>query len=265
MALEFATSYYVVLQGTLEQFGLFPEGEEPVIEASQLVTKLSGGTVEVTSASSTIQGAKIEIPGDPYPERPQDFTPETAIPINDPADTNDCMWADTEISIGHRADTPSMGSLQPVGPAVQFGPYRTFFNRDITVTIPYDGTVASSQSVGVYIYNHLTEDWELVTPDSVDESNKLITFKTQVLGLFQAAVILCPTELIYGSDSEEVELLRQFRDNVLRTTPGGQEMIRLYYELDPGIVKAMKEDGSFKEEMITLINGILPLVRTVVQ
>jgi hypothetical protein len=186
MALEFATSYYVVLQGTLEEFGLFPDGEEPVIEASQLVTKLSGGTVEVTSVSP-VQGARVSIPGDPYPDRPQGFTPETAIPVNDPADTNDCMWSDTQITIGHQAASPSMGSLQPVGPAVHFGPYRTFFNRDVTVTIPYDSGLAGGQVVRVYIYNHLTQDWDEMKHASVNAINNLVTFETQVLGLFRAA------------------------------------------------------------------------------
>jgi hypothetical protein len=89
-----------------------------------------------------------------------------------------------------------------------------------------------------------------------------VTFKTQVLGLFQVAGGgLCPTEQIYGQDSEEVEVLRSFRDNVLSKTPEGQEIIRLYYELAPGVVKAMGEDEGFKVRMKAVIDGILPLVR----
>ena len=266
MALEFATSYYVVLQGTLEQFGLFPDGEEPVIEASQLVTKLNGGTVEVTLSSSPILGAKIKIPGDPYPERPQGFTPETAIPINDPADTNDCMWDDTIISIGYRVTPPSMGGADsPLGPAVHFGPYRTFFNRDVTITIPYDGVLLGGQSAAaVYLYNHLSEDWDPIEIESVDSSNRLVTFKTQVLGLFQVAGGLCPTEQIYGQDSEEVETLRHFRDEVLSKTPEGQEIIRLYYEWSPIIVKAMEADEEFKGEVKEMIDGIIPLIEEAV-
>ncbi len=261
MEMEFATSYYVVLQGTLEQFGLFPDGEEPVIEASQLVTKLSGGTVEVTSVSP-IQGAKVEIPGDPYPNRPQDFTTETAVPVNDPSDSNDCMWSDTVINIGYRDTPPPMGSAKAAGPAVHFGPYRTFFNRDVTVTVPYDSASGGTEKLMVYIYNHLSEDWDPIEPESVDKANKLVTFKTQVLGLFQVAGGgLCPTEQIYGQDSEEVEVLRSFRDNVLSKTPEGQEIIRLYYELAPGVVKAMGEDEGFKVRMKAVIDGILPLVR----
>jgi hypothetical protein len=70
----------------------------------------------------------------------------------------------------------------------------------------------------------------------------------------------CPTEKIYGEDSEEIKLLRSFRDNVLNKTPEGQEIIRLYYEWSPIIVKALEEDEDFKAQVKGMINGILPLI-----
>jgi len=71
----------------------------------------------------------------------------------------------------------------------------------------------------------------------------------------------CPTELIYERHSEKMELLRHFRDKVLSKTPEGQEIIRLYYEWSPVIVKAMEEDEKFKEEVKKMIDGVLPLIR----
>jgi len=71
----------------------------------------------------------------------------------------------------------------------------------------------------------------------------------------------CPTEEIYGEQSEETELLRYFRDAVLSQTPEGQELIKLYYELSPVIVKAMKEDEKFKEDVKEMIDEVLPLIR----
>ena len=159
------------------------------------MTKRAGGTVEVTSAASPILGAKIEIPADPYPTRPDDFAPATARPVNDPADTNDCMWEDTEISIGYRESAPEMKDAEPSGPAVHVGPYRTFFNRNVSITIPYTGA-GNTQDLMVYIYNHVLEDWDPIEPESVDRAKKLVTFKTKVLGLFQAGRAgLCPAEL----------------------------------------------------------------------
>jgi hypothetical protein len=258
---EFATAYYVVLRGTLERFGLFPAGEEPVIEVSQLVTKLAGGTVEVTSEASPIRGAKIAIPADPYPDRPESFTPDTAIPVNDPADTNDCLWEDTEIKIGYRESAPDMSDAEPSGPAVHVGPYRTFFNRYVSVTIPYTGA-GGTRDLMAYIYNHVTKDWDPIEPESVDTANKLVTFKTQVLGLFQAGRAgLCPAELIYGKDSKEVEQLRNFRDNILSKIPQGQAMIELYYDWSPAMVKAMKEAAVLKEEVKKVIDGVLLMLQ----
>lgn len=76
---------------------------------------------------------------------------------------------------------------------------------------------------------------------------------------------LCCIELTYGEDSEETKILRHIRDNVLRHTPEGQEIIRLYYQWSPAIVKAMEEDYELKEEVKELIDGILPLISSQVE
>ena len=262
---EFGTSYYVVLRGTLERFGLYPAGKEPVIEASQLVTKRAGGTVEVTSASP-IQGSTIAIPEDPYPDRPEGFTHETAIATNDPNDTNDCMWDDTEIIIGHQASPPPMAGPDPLGPAVHFGPYRTFFNRDVTITIPYEETITGGKNAAaVYIYNHVREDWDPIEIESLDTVNQLATIKTQVLGLFQVAGKPCPVEQLYGQDSEQAKLLRKFRDRILNTTGGGQVLTSLYYEWSPAIGHLMKKDETVKAAIRELIEECLPLVKTALE
>jgi hypothetical protein len=70
----------------------------------------------------------------------------------------------------------------------------------------------------------------------------------------------CPSQKIYGEDSKEVELLRYIRDNVLSKTAEGQEIIRLYYQLSPAVVKAMENNQEFKEEVKEMIDGILPLI-----
>jgi hypothetical protein len=70
----------------------------------------------------------------------------------------------------------------------------------------------------------------------------------------------CPSEKIYGEDSEEVALLRYLRDNLLSQTPEGQEVIRLYYQLSPVIVKVMEKDEAFKDEVKEMIDGVLGLI-----
>jgi hypothetical protein len=70
----------------------------------------------------------------------------------------------------------------------------------------------------------------------------------------------CLAEEIYGGNSEEVEVLRCFRDSVLSLTPEGREIIRLYYELSSLLVKAINEDEEFEEETQVIIDGILPWI-----
>ena len=69
----------------------------------------------------------------------------------------------------------------------------------------------------------------------------------------------CPTEEIYGEYSDETELLRYFRDNVLNHTPEGQEIIRLYYQWSPVIVRVMEEDPQFKKEVEKAIDEIIEM------
>jgi len=70
----------------------------------------------------------------------------------------------------------------------------------------------------------------------------------------------CPVEEIYGEYGEKIERLRHFRDTILSKTHEGQELIKLYYQWSPVLVKAMKEDKALKGQMKTLIDGILPLI-----
>jgi len=72
---------------------------------------------------------------------------------------------------------------------------------------------------------------------------------------------ICLIEQIYGYESEEVKHLRSFRDKVLCSTPGGQEIIKLYYAYSPLLVEAMEADGAFKQEMRGLIDMSLLLIR----
>jgi len=71
----------------------------------------------------------------------------------------------------------------------------------------------------------------------------------------------CPAERIYGESSDEVQLLRSFRDTILSKTPEGQEIIRLYYEWSPLFVKAIKDDENIKMEMKEVLDVFLQYLR----
>jgi len=68
------------------------------------------------------------------------------------------------------------------------------------------------------------------------------------------------------NDNEiKTDTLRRFRDEVLSTTPVGQEYIRLYYQWSPLIVQAMEEDAEFKEKVREFIEQLLPMIEAMVQ
>jgi len=116
----------------------------------------------------------------------------------------------------------------------------------------------SSNSVGSY---YKSRDYWRVRAVRAGQCELLDTSTTTTVTSTTTTVLdTCPTESIYGEHSEEVELLRYVRDNVLSQAPTGQEIISLYYQWSPMIVKAMEEDEGFKEEVKEMIDGVLELI-----
>lgn len=122
--------------------------------------------------------------------------------------------------------------------------------------------------------NHTQFGWYDTSPDPLQpgDSPADITREEQQVQLVQATAgfleqfvkttsLSCPIVAIYGDDSEEVELLRYFRDNILTRTIQGQELIKLYYEWSPLIIRSILEDGELKKDLQEMIDGFLPLVR----
>jgi hypothetical protein len=68
---------------------------------------------------------------------------------------------------------------------------------------------------------------------------------------------ICPAVEIYGEGSQEVAMLRTIRDQVLRTSPEGRELVRMYYQLSPMVVQAIKADPAFKAELKELADEFL--------
>ena len=111
---------------------------------------------------------------------------------------------------------------------------------DYTITPAYEGYVFHPQN---YVIQSLTDDLS-----GID----FVSTRIQTTP--------CPSETIYGEHSEETELLRYIRDNVLGKSQEGRELIKLYYQWSPMIVQAMEADEEFKEDIREMIDGILPLI-----
>lgn len=75
----------------------------------------------------------------------------------------------------------------------------------------------------------------------------------------------CIGEEIYGDYSEEVKLLRYFRDDILSRTREGRELIKLYYKWSPVVVSTLREDEECKEEVKEIMDGILLLIQAPVE
>ena len=68
---------------------------------------------------------------------------------------------------------------------------------------------------------------------------------------------LCPFVYLLGPKSPELDILRQYRDEVLSKTPEGREIIRLYYKLSPAIIQAMEENEEFRKLMQEMVDSLL--------
>ena len=71
----------------------------------------------------------------------------------------------------------------------------------------------------------------------------------------------CAAEAIYGENSEQTELLREYRDDVLSKTPEGQEIIKTYYKFSPTVTKLLEQRPLLKNRAKAFIDSMLPGIR----
>lgn len=146
-------------------------------------------------------------------------------------------------STDFEGDSRIIGKAPDIG-ADEFNPYPFPTTTTIPVTTTTTTTIPSNTTT---------------TMVSTTTTTTILTTTTTTIPS------ICAIEEIYGGYAEETELLRYFRDNVLSETPEGQEIIELYYQWSPMIVKTMEKDEEFKEEVKTIIDRILLLIRTKVE
>jgi hypothetical protein len=130
---------------------------------------------------------------------------------------------------------------------------------DSSFIFEFDGTGCSWHCIYIHDWPPVDKlgDWQA---DVYYNGTKQFTEHFTISGAGSPPPTTCPTEQIYGEHSEETQLLRYIRDNVLIQTPEGQEIIRLYYQWSPSIVQAMEEDEEFKEEVKEMVDGVLELI-----
>ncbi len=124
------------------------------------------------------------------------------------------------------------------------------FATSTTTTEPPTTTSTSSTTSVPLTTSVTTTSTTTITPAPTTTSSSTTT----------TSASSCPSESIYGEDSEEAELLRYIRDNILSQTPKGREIIKLYYQWSPVIVQAMEGDEAFKQEVKEIVDGVLELI-----
>ena len=142
---------------------------------------------------------------------------------------------------------------------------------DITenVTIKLSGAASRDTLTDIHGYYELSDlysGYYTITPKMVGYNFEPPSYVIQNLtsNLYDMDFIStkqpCFIELLYCEDSQETALMSYVRDTILSETPEGQEIIRLYYEWNPAIVKAMEEDEEFKAEVKEMVDGVLELI-----
>ena len=104
---------------------------------------------------------------------------------------------------------------------------------------------------------HAPDDWDIIPGGG---GGMVFTMPSNIRATLLGASNPCAVEEMYGKDSKEVALLRNFRDTILDKTAEGKALISLYYQLSPAIVTAMEHGEGIKKEIKTVIDGILPLM-----
>ncbi|MHC4139579.1 MAG: CFI-box-CTERM domain-containing protein, partial [Planctomycetota bacterium] len=70
---------------------------------------------------------------------------------------------------------------------------------------------------------------------------------------------------LYGEGSDEIEILREFRNHFMNKSLEGQAIINFYYKWSPLVVKAIEEDEEIKEQLKEVVDNVLLLIKEKVQ
>ena len=140
-------------------------------------------------------------------------------------------------------------------------------NEDVTVLLGGTASITSvTDSDGYYEFLALGSGYYTLKPEkdgySFEPPNHVIPSLTSDLVEmnFEATKTRCLAQSIYGTDSAETKLLRSIRDNILSKSQEGRELIKLYYQWSPFIVRAMEAVEEFKEDIREMVDEILPLI-----
>ena len=108
---DFSRGYFSRIRGGVERFGVFPsESLSLTIEAQGAISKLNGGNLTSTTGES--MGARIDVPADPDPEKPDTLTYTSALADRDDFQSTQKLYPGDEggCSLQQRQSCASSGN-----------------------------------------------------------------------------------------------------------------------------------------------------------
>ena len=117
--------------------------------------------------------------------------------------------------------------------------------EDLVALAKENGVELTAEEAAAYLAEH--EDGKLTGEelDAVAGGGKIMKPGGKHKGCFLTTAVC--EYLGKADDCEELTTLRAYRDEWLAKQPGGVELIEEYYEIAPGIVRAMKDSPNYGE------------------
>lgn len=119
------------------------------------------------------------------------------------------------------------------------------FNGNSTTTVPAT-TTSSIQSSST------------TTTTSIGASSTTTTSVTETTTTTMIETSPCVLELLYGENSEEIGLLRYFRDKILPGLPGGRGLITLYEKWNPLMIELIVNNELFGLKLKAHLDVFMP-------
>ncbi len=130
------------------------------------------------------------------------------------------------------------------------------------------GGSALSDDAGIYYMPHVAGTFSLIATkedflaysDEITVEAGALTTKDILLSCGTTTTSTCPPMKLYGVESEEVLMLREFRDTVLCEFSGGRKVISLYYKLCPLVSRLTDESPVLQKILKDNLDAFLPLI-----
>jgi hypothetical protein len=128
-------------------------------------------------------------------------------------------------------------------------------------TYPFIANTKKYLGVGTYTVELTTNDPNITLGYEFNSSVELLQTPPSTTTTTITIPGGCPAEAIYGEQSEQAGLLRDYRDNVLSKTHEGQKIIKTYYKFSPTVTRLFEHNPKLKNRAKVYIDKMLPGIR----